>query len=200
MAITPTSRSMQVASSASASARYIGSAHRRGYTGNITVSRSHRRRASLKVAGAVRSCPVMPANRVGAPIAQRDDPVDGVGSGVEHLEVGHAVGLVEVEDLAPEQAAGVVELGLDPVGVRPQRLAGDEEPVADGGHQRADHPLGVAVLRRDVEVVHAGVERQLEGGSSLLGGGGGPEGGAAEDGDARLVLRAPEAPSLHAAP
>ena len=61
---------------------------------------------------------------------------------------------------------------------------------------RAHHRLGRPVLRRDVEVVHAVVQGELQPGPRLLDRGG-PAGGAAEHGHAALVAGPPETPTLH---
>ena len=131
-----------------------------------------------------------------AGVAQRQDPLQRGRAPVELVERGHRVGLVEVEHLGVEQAAGRVELVGDAVGVGPQRLARDEQLVAVRRQVRTHHRLGRAVLRRDVEVVHAVVEGQLQPVPRLLDGGG-PAGGAAEHGHAALVTGPSEPAAFH---
>ena len=106
------------------------------------------------------------------------------------------MGLVEVEDLGVEQAPGRVELVGDAVGVGPQRLARDEQLVPMRRQVRAHHRLGRPVLRRDVEVVDAVVEGELQPVPGLLDGGR-PAGGAAEHGHAALVTGPSEPAALH---
>ena len=106
------------------------------------------------------------------------------------------MGLVEVQHLGVEQAAGRVELVGDPVGVGPQRLPRDEQFLAMGRQVRTHHRLGCAVLRRDVEVVHPVVEGQLQPLPRLVDGGG-PAGGAAQHRHAALVAGPSQPAALH---
>ena len=75
-----------------------------------------------------------------AGVAQRQDALERGGAPVELVERGDGVGLVEVEHLRVEQAAGGVELVADAVGIGPQRLARDEELVAVRRQMRARRP------------------------------------------------------------
>ncbi len=131
-----------------------------------------------------------------AGVTQGQDPFQRRRAPVELLERGHGMGLVEVQHLGVEQAAGRVELVRDAVGVGPQRLARDEQLLAVRRQVRTDDRLGRAVLRRDVEVVHPVVEGQLQPLPRLVDGGG-PAGGAAQHGHAALVTGPSEASALH---
>ena len=131
-----------------------------------------------------------------AGVTQRQDPLQRRRAPVELVERGHRVGLVEVQHVGMEQAAGRVELVGDAVRVGPQRLPRDEQFLAMSRQVRADHRLGCAVLRRDVEVVHPVVEGQLQPLPRLVDGGG-PTGGTAQHRHAALVAGPSQASALH---
>ena len=131
-----------------------------------------------------------------AGIAQGEDALERRRAPVELGERGHRMGLIEVEDVGVEQAAGRVELIADALRVGPQRLAADEELLAMGGQVRTHHRLGRPVLGCDVEVVHPVVEGLPEPLPRLLDAGG-PAGGATQDGHAALVAGPSEAPPLY---
>ena len=124
---------------------------------------------------------MIPANRVWPCSRSCNDALERRRAAVQLFERGDRVRLVEVEHVGVQQAAGVVELVLDPVGIGPQRLAGHEHLVAPGGQVGAHHRLGRSVLRGDVEVVDASAKCQVQPGARLLGRGG-PAGGTAENG------------------
>ena len=160
------------------------------------MSRSKRRNASRCARGHLDVVPGDPGEAGVPGVAQRQDPFERGRAPVELCERGHGVGLVEVEDLRVEQAAGRVELVGDAVGVGPQGLARDEQLVSMRRQVRADDRLGRPVLRCDVEVVDAAVEGELEPVPRLVDGGG-PAGGTAEHGHAALVPRPSEPAPLH---
>ena len=129
-------------------------------------------------------------------VAQLEDPLQGRGSAVELLQRGHGMGLVEVEHLGVQQSPSRVELVGHAVGIGPQGLAGDEELVSVRRQMRSHDRFGRPVLWRDVEVVHAVAERELQPVPGLLDRGG-PAGGSSEHRHAALMAGPAEAPALH---
>jgi hypothetical protein len=106
------------------------------------------------------------------------------------------VGLVEVEHIGVEHAAGRVELGGDAVGIRPQCLPRDEHLLAMSPQVGTDDGFRRAVLRGDVEMVHALIEGKLQPRPRFVDGGG-PAGRTAQHRHAALVAGPPEPPALH---
>src|SRR4051794_36335278 len=104
----------------------------------------------------------------GTLIAELEDALDRGRSFVERVDRGDAVGLIEIEDVAAEQLAALVELRDDAVGVGSQCLRADEQLVPMIGDRGTDRSLRFAVLRRDVEMVHAPRQRELEPAPALL--------------------------------
>jgi hypothetical protein len=129
-------------------------------------------------------------------LAGAEDRLGGPAPGVELVDVHDAVQLVQVDAVGVQPHQRLVELGAHAIGVAASRLLADEEPVAHRGHVRADQHLGVAVARRDVEVVHAVLDRPCEAVRRLLRRAAG-ERRAAEDRHRALVPGAPEPPPLH---
>lgn len=115
-------------------------------------------------------------------VAGTQNGLDGWAPTIELGHVGDAVSLVQVERVAAESLQRRLELCAQAIGVGAIRLLADEQPGPHGRDERAHHQLGMAVGRRDVEMVDARIERQLEAAFGDLGGGA-PEGGAAEDGE-----------------
>ena len=140
---------------------------------------------------------MIPTKRVRPSSRAAEDDLRRAGPLLEHLQVGDAVELVEVEVIAAQPFEGALEVGADTVGVRAVALAGHEQLVADGGHVGADEHLGVSVRGRDVEVVDACGQRRPEGLLGLVGRAA-AERRRAEDGDGRLVAGAAETTTLHA--
>ena len=197
MAITPTSWSAAWASSASASPP-VGRVRPQ-----LRIDREHHRvevvaAQRLEVGGRRRQVVPGDADPAAQPLVPgRQDGLDGAGPGIELLQVGDRVELVEVEVVAVEEPEGLLELGPHPVTVVPERLAGHEEPVPHGRDERSEQLLGPAVLGGHVEVVDPGGQRLVEG----RGGGIGirvPEGGAAQDGYRRAVPGPPQSSYVHA--
>ena len=165
--------------SASASARYARSPHNLGLTGNMTVSRSNRSRATRWAGRRVESV-AGDADKPAEPLLfGRQHRLSGRRPPVELVQVGDSVELIEVEGVAAEQGERLLQLRPHSVGVPSRRLAPDEEPVAHRRDQRADLLLGPPVAGRDVQVVDAVGQRLVEGGPGHLWRGvkegGGPE-------------------------
>ena len=131
-----------------------------------------------------------------AGIAQGEDALERRRATIELGQRRHRMGLIEVEHISVEQAAGRVELIGHAVGVGPQRLARDEELRSVCRQMRAHHRLGCSVLGCDVEVVHPVVEGYLQPFPCLFDAGG-PARGAAQHGHAALVTRPTESAPLH---
>ncbi len=116
--------------------------------------------------------------------------------GVQLLEVGHRVELVEVEVVAPEHLERLLELGTRSVAVAAERLAPDEESVPYGGDQRTQCHLGPTVLWGDVEMVDTrghGIGERGRGGVGI----GIPEGGPSEHGQRRVVAGPSQSTHVH---
>ena len=125
---------------------------------------------------------------------------------LERTVVGeHQVELVDVADGVQLEQVDVV--GLQPLERPVDRRPGgvvaavaglgrEEDPVADGGHDRAEPQLGLAIAGRDVEVVDAGVEGQLD---RLVGGvlGDLTEGRGPVDDDRTLVAETAQSAIAH---
>jgi hypothetical protein len=107
--------------------------------------------------------------------------------------------LDQVDPVGLEPLEAVVDLHPGALGVTRLRLGRQEDAVADPRHPRSEPQLGIAVAGGNVEVVDAGVERELDRlvGDVLADLG---EAGRAVDEDRALMADAAEPPILHSGP
>ena len=109
------------------------------------------------------------AGEAGDPfVAQRQDRVERGRPRIEILDRDHAMGLIQIEGVAAEPLERLLGLRSHATRLGAARLAGDEQAIAHGRDEWADERLGLPVARRDVEVVHAGGERELHGARRCL--------------------------------